>query len=259
MDDNNLHMKMQTIILVNLITFTTLAHKVYAAGGSVELYEYSFDKVIGKFEASLVKFDVAFPYGDKHDAFVALAKESRDVGDLLFAEVGVKDYGEKDNEALAKKYGATKDNFPVVKLFLKDQTKPIAFDETKGFTSDELRRFVREKSGIFLSLPGCVKELDLQAIKFIKSNSEDRKLVLKETEDIVKKLNNKEATSGKIYKMIMEKIIEKGNDFIKTENERVQKLLNTKISDAKKKELENRINILQSFQFSDKRKGKEEL
>lgn len=159
--------------------------------GSIELDEYTFDKVISKFEASVVKFDVAFPYGDKHDAFVALAKESKDIDDLLFAEVGVKDYGDRDNEALALKYGASKENFPIVKLFLKGKSEPIAFDDTKGFTTENLRRFIRDKSEIYLSLPGCIKDLDLLAIKFKDSDVENRKHILKEAENVLENLKSK--------------------------------------------------------------------
>lgn len=159
--------------------------------GSVNLDELSFSKVTNKFEASLVKFDVAYPYGDKHDAFVAFAKDVRDVDDLLLAEVGVKDYGEKENEALARKYGATKDNFPVVKLFLKGKSEPLTFDNAKGFTSDELRRFIRENTGIYLSLPGCVRELDILAMKFMKSKNDNKGRILKEAEDVEKKLADK--------------------------------------------------------------------
>lgn len=158
--------------------------------GSVNLDELSFSKVTNKFEASLVKFDVAYPYGDKHEAFVAVAKDARDVDDLLLAEVGVKDYGEKENEALARKYGATKDNFPIVKLFMKGKSEPLTFDDSNGFTSDELRRFVRENTGIYLSLPGCVRELDIIAMKFMKAKAESKEKVLKEALDVVENLGD---------------------------------------------------------------------
>lgn len=174
------------------ISFTLsvlLLHIVSAESGSVELNEYTFDKILKKFEATLVKFDVAFPFGDKHDAFVALAKEAKDVDELLFAEVGIKDYGERENEELGKKHGATKDNFPVVKLFLKGKTEPVTFDDTKGFTSDNLRRFVRDNSGIYLSLPGCIRNLDVLAIKFQTANKDDREKILKETEAVLEKLD----------------------------------------------------------------------
>lgn len=227
--------------------------------GSVNLDELSFYKVTNKFEASLVKFDVAYPYGDKHDAFVAVAKDARDVDELLLAEVGVKDYGEKENEALARKYGATKDNFPIVKLFIKGKSEPLTFDDSKGFTSDELRRFVRDNTGIYLSLPGCVRELDILAIKFMKSKEDDKEKVLKEAEGVVAKLGEKDLSSGKIYKAVMQKIIEKGNEFVATENKRVKKLINGKVTNDKKKELENRLNILQTFQLHNKQKNNEEL
>lgn len=246
------------LLLLCIFLVIPSAYQASTSSGSVELDELSFNKVINKFDAALVKFDVAFPYGDKHEAFVALAKDAKDVDELLIAEVGVKDYGEKDNEALAKKYGAGKDNFPVVKLFLKGKSEPLPFNDAKGFTTDELRRFVRENTGLYLSLPGCVRDLDKLAIKFMKAKNDDRKKVLKETEDAQKKLNDKDAVSGKIYKTIMEKIIEKGDDFVNTEYERVKKILSGKVSEEKKKEIGIRINILQTFQLYDKQQTKVE-
>ncbi|CAH2986185.1 unnamed protein product [Chilo suppressalis] len=252
---------MQLLLFLSISLIVPSTYQAATSHGSVELDEYSFDKITGKFEASLIKFDVAFPYGDKHDAFVALAKDAKDVDELLVAEVGVKDYGEKDNEELAKKYGATKDNFPVVKLFVKGKTEPIAFDDIKGFTSDELRRFVRENTGLYLSLPGCVRELDKLATKFIKAKTDERKKLFAKTEEVLTNLREKDTVSGKIYKTIMEKVLEKGDDFVKSENDRVKKLLSGKISEEKKKELGMRLNILQSFQIFDKngKQNKEDL
>lgn len=57
----------------------------------------------------------------------------------------------------------------------------------------------------------------------------------------------------------MEKIIEKGDDFVKTEQERVKKIMNSKVSEEKKNQLGIRINILQTFQLYDKQKVKEDL
>lgn len=171
-------------LLFITILIVSFAYQASTTSGSIELDELNFDKITNKFEVSLIKFDVAFPYGDKHEAFVALAKDSKDVEDLLIAEVGVKDYGEKDNEALAKKYGATKDKFPVVKLFVKGKSEPIPFDDANGFTTDELRRFIRDNSGLYLSLPGCVKEFDKLAIQFMKSKKDERKKILKKSEEL---------------------------------------------------------------------------
>lgn len=55
---------------------------VYSSGikGCVELDELTFDKIVKRFRNTLVKFDVAFPYGDKHEAFTKLALESSETG-----------------------------------------------------------------------------------------------------------------------------------------------------------------------------------
>lgn len=56
----------------------------------------------------------------------------------------------------------------------------------------------------------------------------------------------------------MEKILEKGDEFVKTEHDRVNKLLSGKVSEDKKKQLQNRINILQTFQLHNKQSKKKE-
>ncbi|XP_026333776.1 protein windbeutel [Hyposmocoma kahamanoa] len=249
---------MQRCLLFLCLVFA--APSVYeATGGLVELDEISFDKITSKFKASLVKFDVAYPYGEKHEAFTTFAKEAKDVDDLLVADVGVKDYGEKDNEGLAKKYGAHKDNFPAVRLFISGKAEPkmISFDESKGFTADALRKFVIENTGVYISLPGCVKELDKLAGKFMKASKEEKKNVVKEVEKIQKGLESKNEFSGKVYKTIMDKIIETGDDFINTEQQRLKKLLDGKISEEKKKQLQIRSNILQSFHYAAKKHSDE--
>jgi len=53
---------------------------------------------------SIIKFDVSYPYGEKHEEFVKLGSAYQSVEDLLVAEVPVKDYGEKDNEDLAIRF-----------------------------------------------------------------------------------------------------------------------------------------------------------
>lgn len=47
--------------------------------------------------------------------------EAAKAADLLVAEVGVKDYGEKENSDLAERFKIDKEQFPVVKLFIKGE------------------------------------------------------------------------------------------------------------------------------------------
>ena len=50
---------------------------------------------------------------------------------------------------------------------------------------------------------------------------------------------------------IMRKMLEKGEDFISSESSRVENLLKSKISQDKQTEMQQRINILQSFTSHD--------
>lgn len=99
--------------------------------------------------------------------------------DLLVAEVGVKDFGNKDNADLAKRYNIVKEEYPMLLLFLEGKTEPIEFtvEKDSDFTADNIKRFIKKKSGIYLGLPGCVEKLDRLAEEF-KSASEQNKQVI---------------------------------------------------------------------------------
>lgn len=51
--------------------------------------------------------------------------------------------------------------------------------------------------------------------------------------------------------MFMKRIQEKGLDFVSVEKKRLQHLLNGKISDNKKSELNQKLNILSAFNYDD--------
>lgn len=65
-------------------------------------------------------------------------------------------------------------------------------------------------------------------------------------------LPEEQREAAKIYVKTMEKILEKGDVFVQTEETRVQGLLyRGKLSDQKKRSMEERRNILQSFSARD--------
>lgn len=74
-----------------------------------------------------MKFDVAYPYGDKHEQFGKLSNALTSNSDILVAEVGVKDYGDKENVNLAEKYKIVKEDYPVLLLFLEGNPEPIRY------------------------------------------------------------------------------------------------------------------------------------
>jgi len=226
--------------------------------GCTPLDVLSFDKLINQFRASLVKFDVAYPYGDQHDEFAKVAKDAVDAGDLFVGEVGIKDYAEKDNQELAERFELTKDDYPTAFLFVKNaEGKVDSFRFVGDFSAEKLKNFIRQKSGIYLPLPGCIEEFDLLVDKLLRAASQDQKKVLREAEDLWDKIHGpKMHKRADIYVKIMKKIVDTDISFVKKEEERLKKISAGKIKPEKKEEMEERLNILKSFSLQE---GKEEL
>ncbi|KAH0550617.1 endoplasmic reticulum resident protein 29 [Cotesia glomerata] len=218
--------------------------------GCVPLDSATFDKVISKFKAAIVKFDVAFPFGNMHDEYGTVAETTKDVQDLLVAIVGVKDFGNRDNGDLAKRFNIDKKDFPVVLLFQEGQTKPVRLltkaDENE-FTSTNIKKMVRAKTGIYLGLPGCVEQLDKLAEEFKTADEAKRKEILSQAKNLEKTLPEEQKLAAKVYMKMMDKIMEKGDEFVKSEHTRINGLLKKKLSDDKKRTMEEKKNILQSF------------
>lgn len=86
--------------------------------GCLELDEITFEKILAKFSTVLVKFDIAFPYGKKHDEYAKFAKEINQMGyeDLIVSVVGIKNYGQTINNNLAERFDID-DQLPKIKLF----------------------------------------------------------------------------------------------------------------------------------------------
>ena len=126
-----------------------------------------------------MKFDIAYPYGEKHDEYAKLASDAADVDDLLVAEVGIKDYGDKDNEELGKKYGVEKAQVPTVLLFVADgdggKARQFRFPAGEDFKADNLKGFIRKHAGIYMPLPGCLEEFDRLAENLIRAKSSSKR------------------------------------------------------------------------------------
>lgn len=144
--------------------------------GCVELDELTFDRVLNRYpDGALVKFDIAYPYGEKQDAFEKFATEmAGSLGgpgnrDLLIGVVGIKDYGDKDNQVLAKRFGVS-EKYPEVYLFRDGANgRRTRFPATEPFTVENLKQFVRRNSRIDIGLAGCAVELDALARQLVES------------------------------------------------------------------------------------------
>ncbi|KFM56949.1 Endoplasmic reticulum resident protein 29, partial [Stegodyphus mimosarum] len=192
--------------------------------GAVSLDSWTFDKAISKFKAALVKFDITYPYGEKEDEYGKVAESARFSPDLLIAEVGVQDYGEKENSDIAERFDVSKDDFPVVKLFVQGESEPLTY--TGNFKAAEIKNFIKQHSNVRLVLDKCLPQFDELAEKFMAADAkEERKKIFVEAKDLALSLSDDgEKKSGDVYVKMMQKVIERGVGFIASEKERIKNI-----------------------------------
>lgn len=115
-----------------------------ALKGSVLLDSLNFDKILNRFSFSLIKFDIQYPYGEKHEIFGHVAENLKNNHEILVGEVNVQDFGEMENKDLADRFQLNKNDFPAVMLFRQDDfSRPIRFDPKETFTIDKIKQFVK--------------------------------------------------------------------------------------------------------------------
>lgn len=178
-----------------------------------------------------------------------VAEVSRNSADLLVAEVGVQDYGDYENKDLADRYGVKKDDFPVVKLFLQnDLSNPKNFDQNDNFNAETLKAFIKQNSGLRLPLDACLEQFDVIAEEFVGTgNNQQRSALLEKAQKEAQSLSEEDKKKADVYIKLMQRVIERGDTFIKSERERVKNILAGKITDKKKAEMQGRLNVLLSF------------
>ncbi|XP_030756553.1 endoplasmic reticulum resident protein 29 [Sitophilus oryzae] len=234
-------------LVISLSVFSLFRYVKCNVLGSVLLDEHSFDKIIPRFETVLVKFDASYPYGDKHEAFSSVAAELKNSHDILFAEVGIKDWGEQENQKLAERFGIkSKQEWPALRLFVKGEDEPFSFNSNHLWTADEIKKFIREHSNIYLGLQGCIERFDRLAAEFAASSNK-KEIIQKAETELSKLKRESEKKSAAVYVKFMNKVLEK-ESFVQDETKRLKKIITEgKVKADKRKDLQIRANILSSF------------
>ena len=221
--------------------------------GITLLDSWSFNKTLQAFPFSLVKFDTRSPSGPKHEAFKLIAQDLIEEDTLLFGQVLIFGYGSPENHDLAERFGLSQGILPEF-IFFKRKTLSGKNDEYEmtryggEVNSVSLRRFLKLKTGLWLGLPGCIKELDELAATFSRNTGKDQQKIIQQVEKIVKNYKSTpEISVGKRYLKIMKIVQTKGAEFIAAEINRITKLLTTKLTEEKSEDLKKNLNILKSF------------
>lgn len=212
------------------------------AQGALKLDNYTFDKVLaipGK--SFFVKFDQSYAYGEKEDAFKALCKLSYDVPNFLMGEIPVQEYGDKDNEDLAKRFKLKKEDWPAYFLFNGAHKEGLRY--TDKIEADAIAAWLRRQQ-IGMPSVGTIFELDQIAKRFLNSGLDAKEIEAAEKLAKDKFSNDRKAP---LYVKIMEKIKEKGAGYVESESKRVSKLLEGKLPPEKSTEMNSKLKILGVF------------
>ena len=237
--------------IINLALYAT-GTKANTCAGCLDLDDINFDKTLKRFPYALIKFDIAFPYGEKHEAFAEFSKAAHaTTDDLLIGTVGIKDYGDNENKKLGERFNVDDKNYPGIFLFRQGDNKPLPLPSHMDVTVDNLKAFVSSNTDLYIGREGCLKEFNDLAKNFANLANEQQKERLHQCKQLKENLSKpQEQSSAKIYATFMEKILANGYNFVEEETKRLQRLKAGKVSEAKKSELKIKLNILESFRVN---------
>jgi len=231
----------------------TKARVKKAVSDVVDLTDANFDKIVKDSSKDvLVEFYAPWCGHCKHlvPVYEKLATAYSAESNVVIAKIDADNYRD-----IGSRYGVS--GFPTIKFFPKGGNK----DEPEQYDGPrELNDFVtfingktgskRNADGKLDATAGRIVALDEYAAKFLAGNKIEQGSWFTKADALAAGLKGEEAAAGKVYSKIMANILQKGNDFVKTETERVTKLLQGTVTPAKSDEFTRRKNILSAFTSS---------
>lgn len=108
-------------------------------------------------------------------------------------------------------------------------------------------------TGVRLVMDKCLPQFDELAEEFMAAGSKEKmETVLSNAKNLANDITeDTEKKSADVYVKMMQKVFERGVGFIASERERVKNIKEGKITQAKKEEMQGRLNILHSFKLKD--------
>jgi len=216
--------------------------------GALKLDSLTFDKVVrSEGWTTLVKFDTHAHWNRDDEVeghFKTLCGQAYEAPNFLVGEVQVQagDDSPESNDDLRKRYQVSSDQFPAYLLFKEGPEKPIVYSGAKTATS--LLTWLRGH-GVKIAAVGTIAEIDaIIAQLSAGSNIEDRHIAE------VQKLGENEFKGDKrvdVYVKIMKSIQSKGSQYVASETQRLQKVLQGQLSEEKRGQLGEKLNILSVF------------
>ncbi|EDV98393.1 protein windbeutel [Drosophila grimshawi] len=236
------------LLLATLLAQSPLSDAISCAG-CVDLDEINFDKTIARFPYALIKFDIAFPYGEKHEAFAAFSMAAhKATAELLVATVGIKDYGELENKALGERFKLDEKQLPGIFLFTGSSENYLQFPAHLDVTLDNLKSFVSSNTPLYIGRDGCLKEFNDAIRNYANKPDNEQLAVISEMQLKAAELSlPQEQQNAKVYLVYMRRINEHGYNFVEQETKRLLRLRAGKVTTAKKLELQQKLNILEAF------------
>jgi len=152
---------------------------------------------------------------------------------------------------LGSEYGVS--GFPTIKFFSKgNKEEPLDYESERDVESfvnylNEKCGTHREVTGRLSPTAGKIEALDELASGYLSHS--DKQSVLKQAKEVAEKLDAHHAAAAKIYLNLFEALATKEADFLKSQTERVTRILDNpkSLTDQKLDDFTLRLNILKSF------------